>query len=381
MMLHLEDIKARFLNEQNYVLRYVEFLQSASAVRDSDIAEISNILHRHKLPKVPRPKYWSTSREQYSLDELTTLVDALRAIMPDINTKISEYENNLDKLPAPKGLEQVDARSILGEWIDYMMHALEHDSSLEAIAAVKQKALEHEEEIIHEMGDEAEPMQSEDFDYAIQSALFIIARRRLNEILYVRDRYIDLDLAARMIQPKAEINILRQGFILLLTAFDAAVFDLVRVAFTKDFFRLIGVFGKQEKISLEALARYGSFDRFRDEVIEEQLKARYLKDLLFLLDGLGVQCIDKARGERLIELVELVMRRNVHVHNRGIVDERYLERDQKGKPQFNIYNLALGSVAEIDGPYWERANRLCRNCVDNLAAWGEKLGSTGTSTP
>jgi hypothetical protein len=204
--------------------------------------------------------------------------------------------------------------------------------------------------------------------------MFIIARRRLNELLYLRDRYKVLELVARMIQPKAEINILRQGFILLLTAFDAAVFDLVRVAFNKDFFSLIGVFGKQEKISLQTLARYCSFDQFRDEVIEEQLKSLYLKELLFLLDGLGVQCVDKERGERLVDLVELVMRRNVHVHNRGIVDERYLERDEQGTPRYNIYNLSLGSIAEIDAPYWEHANLLCRNCVENLAKWLETIG-------
>jgi len=148
-----------------------------------------------------------------------------------------------------------------------------------------------------------------------------------------------------------------------------------------DFFRLIGVFGRQEKITLQTLARYGNFEHFRDEVIEEQLKARYLKDLLFLLDELGLQCVDKARGERLVELVEIVIRRNVHVHNRGIVDERYLERNEQGTPRFSIYHLSLGIIAEIDAPYWEHANLLCRNCVENLASWVESIGFTAPPTP
>ena len=209
MILNSADIKARCFNEQDYILRYVEFLNSASAVLDSDVAEISNILRRHKLPKVPRPNYWSTTPIQYSLKELTALVDALSAIIPDINKKISEYENHLVNMPAPKGLSQVDARSILGEWIEYMIEELQHDSSPEGICSLKERALKHEEEIIREMGDESEHMQPEDFDYAVQSALFIITKRQLNEMLYIRDRYRDLDLAARMIQPKAEINILR----------------------------------------------------------------------------------------------------------------------------------------------------------------------------
>ena len=69
-------------------------------------------------------------------------------------------------------------------------------------------------------------------------------------------------------------------------------------------------------------------------------------------------------------LIELVLRRNVHVHNRGVVDERYLERDQQtGKARFNLYNWNLGQAAIIDELYWESANRLCKGCVERVADW------------
>jgi hypothetical protein len=381
MTLQSRDIKDRFLSEQNYILRYVEFLHSASAVRDSDIAEISNILRRHQLPEIPQRENLSRWREPYSLEELDALVETLRAIMPDVDTKIANYQYQLDHLPVPKGLNKIDARSILGELIESVVEELEYDQSPQAIANIKQRVLDHQEQIIREYGDEAEPISPEDFDYAAQCALFIIVKKKLREMLYVRDRYIDLDLAARMIKPEAEINILRQAFILLLTTFDAAVFDLVRVAFTQNFFGLIGTFGSKDKISLEALARYGSFEKLRDEVIEEQLKARYLKDLLFILNSLGVQCLDETGRDCFIELVEFVIRRNVHVHNRGIVDERYLERDEQGTPRFNIYELALGSVAEINEAYWERTNKLCGLFVENLTVWVEMQDSGALSNP
>jgi hypothetical protein len=51
------------------------------------------------------------------------------------------------------------------------------------------------------------------------------------------------------------------------------------------------------------------------------------------------------------------------------VDERYLERDQKGQPQFNLFGLSAGDLAAIDAPYWERAMRLCRNSIALIAAW------------
>lgn len=376
-MLSAPDITARFLSEQRYIQRYVEFLHEASSIRDSDMSSIRNTLERHGLPQVPGRSDWRRWREPYSAAELSSAVSTLHRSLPQIDAKITEYEQRLAQLSKPKGLNEVDARSHLGEWIEFMKGALAYDSSPEAIQAARRDALQQEDRVAREMGEAAEQMPPDGIDYAIQSALLINAGERLSDLVYVRDRYADFELAARMTRPEAEINILRQGFILLMTAFDAAVFDLVRVALSRDFFGLISVFGRQERISLETFARYNGFEALRDDVIESQLKTRYLKDLLFLLDNLGVQCVAEPNG-RFVELVELVMRRNVHVHNRGIVDERYLERDQQGTARFNIYNLAPGSAAQIDEEYWERANTLCRHCVESVAAWANSRGSAPT---
>jgi len=183
----------------------------------------------------------------------------------------------------------------------------------------------------------------------------------------------ELDIAIRMIKPEAEINVLRQGFILLMTIFDATMFDLMRVAISKDFFRLISIVAKQDKVSLESLSKYSTFDQFRNEIIEEQLKPKYLKDILTILDNQNVQYIDDTSGFKSIHLKEMIQRRNIHIHNRGRVDERYMERDSNGKPKYNIYNHAIGSIAQIDYQYWEMANRLCKDCVDYVASWIETL--------
>ncbi len=90
-------------------------------------------------------------------------------------------------------------------------------------------------------------------------------------------------------------------------------------------------------------------------MIEDQLKKRYVKDLLGLLQALGVPCWDETKGDRPVQLVELVLRRNIHVHNRGIVDERYLESDpSSGKAKYNLYNLQLGQLAIIDDEYFNQ---------------------------
>lgn len=293
----------------------------------------------------------------------------MQQLGPALDQAIADAQDKLEHLDEPRDLQTVDARSEIGEWIEYMIDALGTDPSPEAIGFVRQEAREHQESIRAEMGEEAELIDQAALDYAIQSALYISAIRSFDELLYVRDRFAEIELVTRITGPDTEINIHRQGFVLLVTAFDAAVFDLVRVALRRDFFRLIATFGRQDRMSLRQLGDFPNFDRFRDHLIEEQLKIRYLKDMLFLLRDLGVQLVDETSEDRFVHLIELVLRRNVHVHNRGIVDDRYLE------PPFNIYNLGLGEVARVDETYWQLANRLCRACITSVAGWAEADGT------
>ncbi|HEX3657173.1 MAG TPA: hypothetical protein VHV55_15275 [Pirellulales bacterium] len=173
---------------------------------------------------------------------------------------------------------------------------------------------------------------------------------------------------AKAVLPESEINVLRQGFILLMTAFDAAIFDLLRVALAEDFFSLIPRLAKDGSVKLKDMSKFKDFSEFSSSVIETQLKARYVKDLLLFLSASGVQLFDQ-ESDNLATLLELVQRRNVHVHNRGYVDERYLERDENDKPKWNLDNLSLGQVAVIDHAYWERTSMMTTTCVNAVASW------------
>jgi hypothetical protein len=78
---------------------------------------------------------------------------------------------------------------------------------------------------------------------------------------------MECDLLAKASRPESEINVPRQGFILLRTAFDAAVFDLARLALRRKFFALVGTLGKQEKVSLSDLTLAGSFEAIRGDLL------------------------------------------------------------------------------------------------------------------
>lgn len=210
-------------------------------------------------------------------------------------------------------------------------------------------------------------------DYAIKAAIFIEKQNHFIELVNIEEKIDDLKFNIRMLNPNAEVNVLRQGFIILMTIFDATVFDIMKIALKKDFFKLISIFGKQEKIALKELTDYISFEDFRDKIIEEQLRTKYLKDLLFILGHLNIDCVDATAGDNFIQIIELVQRRNIHIHNRGIVDEKYLEKDDSGKPKYNFYNLSLNNVVEINKSYLELANRLCKNCITYIANWVDTL--------
>lgn len=173
----------------------------------------------------------------------------------------------------------------------------------------------------------------------------------------------DMQLVVKSSKPESGINVRRQGFISLMTAFDAAMFDLVRVALRNRFFTLAVALGK---LTVEDVSKYANFDELRDDFIEAELKKRYLKDLLHLLKkSWHVECIPASTGKRIERLNEMVMRRNIHVHNRGIVDERYVNG-------VNLDSLALGAIAVIDSAYWDRANTLCISCIEQVANWAER---------
>jgi hypothetical protein len=370
------DVQHRFSDEQDYIERYTRFLRAKSTIRDEQVLELNRILKQVHINPLPTRSYDRTAKP-YSQEETEALLVAVRKVDPELYQTILGHEQCLDDIP-DFGLSGPAAghAELLNEWIDYFLDRLPYDPEEQNEDAILQTAMQEAETNNQELEEEdripPDALRAL-LITAIEQAKHIQVRRQVDAMVYAQEQFADLELLARVSRPDAEVNVLRQGFLLMMTAFDAAVFDLVRIAFRKKFFQLIGTFGKQEKVSLEGIGEAGSFETLRDQIIEEQLKKRYVKDLLGLLQAPDLSLVDEKNGDRHVQLIELVLRRNVHVHNRGEVDERYLEADpQSKKPKYNLYNFKLGDIACIDMPYLEMANRLCENCVDRLADWAAR---------
>lgn len=234
------------------------------------------------------------------------------------------------------------------------------------VAEVRREVEERAKEIERKGGEE--PI---DIDLVISVSRY---RRKHNETLLLQELWGDVNSlrwAAVSHHPEQGSNVFRQSFILLMTHFDATIFDLVRLALTTNFFALAPKLGRPEKLAYAKLEGHANFDSFRDAIIDDLLKSRYLKELLFELQGLGVIVPDNDLDGGFPRLLEITQRRNIHLHNRGLVDSRYLETGNDGKPRWNLDNLELGAKALIDEQYLKKVSNLCGTYVGLLASWVE----------
>jgi len=360
-----EQIRDRFLAERNYIQQYVDFVFNASDIPDHVIRDINQTLQSHGLAELPdRPG--DRLEFYYSAAELESLISAMTAVRPAIQETAALLKREAP-ISQQREFDDPHEAQLLSEWEGWMIQHLPDIPAPNDVAEIVNYAFTQAEQQT-DMEILPETLR-EIIAEAAHVAVRIKAESRIAGLEVALERFETLSLVAHVAMPSAEINIMRQGFILLMTAFDAAIFDLTRLALKKKFSELIGQFGKNEKLSLEKIGSFGTLDSLRDYIIEGQLKARYVKDLLFLLKSFGVKCVDPTKSENFGDLIELVLRRNVHVHNRGVVDERYLEKDEKETERFNVHILAIGELAVIDEGYWELASRLSSDCVEAVTAW------------
>lgn len=366
------EIKFRFESERDNIIEFVDFLRVKTKIVDSKINELRGTLREYGLPDLyARPL--GRFNEVFDQDEIDTLLSSMDELTPVINGIVVACRRKQD-----------DWRPVFGSgssikkhpdlyygWIDYLVEDLPSEFTQEEL----EKLLEYyTRQAMYDI-DPAD-YSREDVLNAINDALdeviLIKIETKINALTSILDTFGEIRLIARASTPIADINVLRQGFILLMTIFDAAIFDLARLKFTRNFFSMLEIFARDESVKYKAIASMKSFEEFRDRTIEEQLKKRYLKDILLMLNKAGVAYFDASVGDSFGHLIELVLRRNVHIHNRGVVGERYFERGQASQPpRYNIYGLSLGDTAPIDELYWKRSIRLCSGCVARVAEWSE----------
>ena len=86
------------------------------------------------------------------------------------------------------------------------------------------------------------------------------------------------------------------------------------------------------------------------------MDGKYIKHLLKALHHSNNAVFDRIEYHKIMEMVN---RRNIHIHNKGVVDERYVE-------EFNIYSYDTGEYAAITKQYFESATSILSTFIQNL---------------
>ena len=162
---------------------------------------------------------------------------------------------------------------------------------------------------------------------------------------------------------KSPLCIFRQSFILLMTSFDAAIFDIAEVIITEHFFEFckknVELLSNQYK--LKDIINEGSFEKFQLKMVGSILKNNRAAALLRMLHQYREDYFILEEIDIYQEICEIVARRNVHVHKRGIIDQDYCEH-AKGF----MGNLRPGDMAYIGGKYYKEKSDKLKALIINI---------------
>ena len=344
------EVKTRFSEEQVYIQRYTEFV-----MRELYLGMFQIHLTGEQLRAFGIPCVIIRDRKQEGAQDAN--IQAIESGLVILNQKIQDEQKKLDQDFPGEDLSSLMSRQ--PKHLNYIERRFGDRLLIEDKESIAKDCLT---KLNKKKGEGFETIET-----MTEIVKEIVGRRRaghLSALQLCKNGCDIIALMARGVRSDSEINVLRQSFILLMTAFDAAIFDLVRVALNRRFFQLAKAFGDEEQYNVENIAEFGSFEALQENIIEKELKNRFIKELLYLLNrDWKVECVDT--GDKFVRLIEFVLRRNLHIHNRGVVDKRYLDFN------LNLDRLVVGKVAIIDEGYWKMANRMCKTCVDRVAAWAD----------
>lgn len=94
-------------------------------------------------------------------------------------------------------------------------------------------------------------------------------------------------------------------------------------------------------MTLDEILCFDSIENLKIDMVQKQFAGRYLSELISKLKNYKPDIFKDIEYPVLMEMVE---RRNIHLHNKGYADKKYCS-------SFNIYKLNVGDYVYIDREY------------------------------
>lgn len=345
-----EDLKNRFREEMVTIKGYIDYIENNFYNRSCQVLRTQGLEEFEAL----REYVFFTEDEvekEKNKEILTHIGEVIKTKIEDCRGKLKSAE----KIPLPQISNVIIENDLKDSLCEYLrLHVsdcmdnpndLPCSKLIETLSATMLKSMidfqdEMEEEQCYDM------LTNEDYESMLEFMRCNMHNQEIEDIEADLEEYQELQTLYSIFDEKASINIYRQSFILLMTAFDAVIFDLARNLFVGKFFEIATYINFDKKFSLADISKYTNFESFSEKTIDSILAGKYIADILdimykyknelFVIDGIDCYPV----------LLEIIQRRNLHVHKKGIVDEKYFTKGN-GKQ----LGLSIGDYAVIDDRY------------------------------
>lgn len=245
-----------------------------------------------------------------------------------------------DEKPLPAIARGVDMREPAGEILEHCIDTIDAggDVDVDSLRADL-------DETNRLNGEEYYDFTDGQLEELISASHIIYGYRKNSELQEQEDAISVLKTTIKLVDTSSSANIFRQSFINVFSIFDAYVFDNLKEYFYKHPEEL-GKFldtknSERVKVALEDVLPFTSIEQLKNELVQRQFSGRYLSEIIKKLKTYLPSLFDGIDYAKLMEMIE---RRNIHLHHKGYVDEKYYS-------SFNIYSLSVGDYAFIDSKY------------------------------
>lgn len=360
-----KTVNERFNDESETIDNYVSYIENNFYQRSCSVVRTQGYENLNILQE-----YVFFSDTQDEKEKNKQIIDQLKVI---VDNKIEALQNKLSQMnpiELPTVSERIVANDLMDSLVQYTestvidcMDNPEKKEYFELIDEIIPAEFKKDIDLQDETSEEKYyDMLSED-DYI--SILHYVKSKLYNEAIEDTERdleeYNELKTLYNIFDDKNPINIYRQAFILLMTAFDAAVFDLFADIFNQDFFNIARIMNYEKKFSLSDITKHQNFNEFASETIGIMISGKYISDILEILHKYKSNFFVIEEIDCFEKIMEMVQRRNLHVHKNGIVDEKYFTKGNGS--QLGIH---IGEYAVIDNLYYNNVSETLRSFISNI---------------
>lgn len=346
-MKKLELIRDKFIKDVEITNSYVNYMQDNFYLRYNDVKSIGKLDELDKM--IDKYKFEYVTEADYKKN-----MNLLKKIISKVETNFVYYQDfieNNELMILPRLSRKVKKLLLDRNLAIYLETPYMSDIDGTFLEYLKsQNAESIKDEIDMTPGSDEYYSEFDVGDY--QKAIDYLIVKEYNDEFSLNMRCYnwlqDFRVHFKLYDVNNPINIYRQSFIVLLTAFDAVMFDIARELFQRDFFDCMYILSEKGKIEFSKLKDYGDFSTLKAQEVENCLKNRYIAELLGTIHSYKNSSFVINEQDRFDDILEIISRRNTHVHHNGIIDQKYFEKGN-GKTK---YGLSLGQYAKIDYGYY-----------------------------